>query len=377
MSEVNAEILVVGAGISALMFGSHVKQKITFLETNSYFGAKLKVSGGGKCNITNESVSLKNYFYDNNFTLKALNFFTCKDTLEFLKKHNVSAQIKTNGQYFCSSSKEVLNIFSKTTSHHNFFYNTKVLHVKTKNDEFIVKTDKNTFTCKKLIVASGGVSFASLGASDIGYKIAESFGHKVTKLSPALVGLTLQKEQFWMKSLSGISCLIEAKIGEQTYKENLLFSHKGISGPAILNASLRWEKGAISINFLPEFDFKTWDEKKQLTSILPLPKRFVKAYLKSEELSDKPLKDYSDKEKKIILKLKNYIFSPAGTFGFSKAEVTRGGVCMEEIDDVTFESKKQKNLYFIGEVLDVTGELGGYNIQWALSSAFSCAKNLI
>ena len=380
MSENYSDILVIGAGASALMFGANIKQSITFLEANSYFGAKLKVSGGGKCNITNKSISSKNYHGDEEFTFKTLSDFTAKDTLDFLKKYDVYPKIKNNNQYFCNSSKDVLNIFNKATSHHDFSYNTKVLSAEYKNDKFLIQTDKGIFACKKLVVASGGISFTNLGASDIGYKIAQNFGHTITKLSPALVGLTLQKKQFWMKDLSGVSCLVEISHKEHKYKENLLFSHKGISGPAVLNISLRWEKEAINIDFLPELNLdlnsKIWSEKRQLTSILTLPKRVTKEYLKSIELVDKPLKNYNHEEKQKVLKLKNYTFSPAGTFGFSKAEVTKGGVCTDEVDNITFESKKRKNLYFIGEVLNITGELGGYNIQWAFSSAMSCAKNL-
>lgn len=378
MDKIKAKTIVLGAGASGLMFGSCINERIVFLETNANFGAKLKISGGGKCNITNANVSPKNYLCsEDGFVKNALSNFTCRDTLAFLKKQNISPLKKEDGKFFLNSSREILDIFSKTTSQHKFFYNTKVIQIEHKNDKFFITTNKQIFICEKLIVACGGASFTTLGASEIGYKIAENFGLKVVKTAPALVGLTLQKEQFWMKNLSGVSCFVNVLIDGFNYKENLLFSHRGISGPAILNASLRWQKGEICIDFLPDFEFneKIWQDKKQLISILPLPKRVIKEYLKSENIEDKPANKITFDEKKNILKLKNYHFAPAGTFGYSKAEVTKGGVCVSEIDSVTFESKKCKNLYFLGEVLDVTGELGGYNIQWAFSSAVSCAKN--
>ena len=154
----------------------------------------------------------------------------------------------------------------------------------------------------------------------------------------------------------------------------MLFAHKGCSGPAILNASLYWHKGSITIDFLPNFELSKLSGNALLSSKLPAPKRFIKAFLKSINLEDKAISKLSKEDKEKLQIIKNYSFSPAGTFGYTKAEVTKGGVDTSEIDQNSFESLKQKDLYFIGEVLDVTGELGGYNFQWAFSSAYTCAK---
>lgn len=380
MSQTYNDIVVLGAGASGLLFGSFIKQNVTFIDSNSYFGAKIKISGGGKCNITNEKVDSTNYLDEENFSQNALSNFSSKDTLNFLAEYSVYPNIRDCGKYFCNSSSEILSIFHKTTSKHKFIYSTKVEDVIFKDNLFFIKTDKDTYSCKKLIVSSGGISFSALGASDIGYKIASSFNHSIVKVSPALVGLTLQKDQFWMKDLSGIAFNVKVKCNNYIYTDNILFSHRGISGPVILNTSLRWEKGAIEIDFLPKMQLqhnhKIWNDKKQLTSLVSLPKRFTKSFLKSIDIEDKPTREYNKEEKDKIAILKNYYLSPSGTFGFSKAEVSKGGIDTNEVDSVTFESKKQKNLYFIGEVLNVTGELGGFNIQWAFSSAVSCAKHI-
>ena len=235
----------------------------------------------------------------------------------------------------------------------------------------MIETDKGILAAKKLVVASGGMSFPRLGASAIAFEIAESFGHTVHPPKPALVGLTLQKEQFWMKALSGISLPVTIRVGAKKIAADMLFAHKGISGPAVLNASLYWEKGEIEIDFLPGFVINDtfWRLHKQLSTALPLPKRFTKAFLASVGMADKAVHTLSKEEKERITSLHGYRFAPAGNFGFSKAEVTKGGVVTDEIDPKTMMSRKCEGLYFLGEALNVTGELGGYNFQWAFSTA--------
>jgi predicted flavoprotein YhiN len=230
-------------------------------------------------------------------------------------------------------------MFRKLTTKTKFYMDTIVKDVKFKDDKFIIFTNHKTIEAKKLIVASGGLSYPSLGATDIGFKIAKKFGHNIITPNPALVGFTVQKEQFWFKELSGLSLdEVHIKVGDKICKGSLLFTHKGCSGPVILSTSLYWGKGQISIDFAPYKDSY-------------LPKRFKKAIQNSK------------------FNIHNYSFSPAGNFGYSKAEVTKGGVDTSEINVQNMESKLQNNLYFIGEVLNITGELGGYNFQWAFSSS--------
>jgi hypothetical protein len=243
---------------------------------------------------------------------------------------------------------------------------------------FIVTTDKAKFSASKVVVATGGASYKELGASNIGLKIAQSYGHTVVPFAPALVGLTLQPKEFWMKELSGISFPASIRIGQKVLDEDLLFAHKGISGPVVLSASLYWHRGEIAINFCPNVDLAALkNEKKLLSTALPLPKRFIKAFLDAIALEDKPCNRLNPEEYEKLAKLQSYTMAPSGTFGFTKAEVCRGGVACDELEIQTLQSVKIEGLYFIGETVDVTGELGGYNFQWAFSSAVVCAMSIV
>ena len=375
------DILFIGAGASALMAASHLQGRdVALIDTNAKIGAKILISGGGKCNLTNRFANTEHYLGDEAFIEKALRAYPASRTLAFVKEHRLSLEERAHGQLFCANSaKELVSIFGRLTSYCTFYFCTNVLGV-SKKSHFIIHTDKGDIEAKKLVIASGGLSYASIGASGIGYDIAKQFGHTIITPSPALVGLTLQKEQFWMKELSGIAFPAVLHVEGKRFSENLLFAHKGISGPAVLSASLYWKKGAISIDFVPHIQemnvlFKT-HAHKQITTALGLPKRFTKAFLDAHALDDKVLSQLTSSEKEIVLSLKNYTFSPAGNFGFTKAEVTRGGIDTSQIDAQTFESKLCQGLFAIGEVLDVTGELGGFNFQWAFASGLSCAASL-
>ncbi|MDX9744638.1 MAG: aminoacetone oxidase family FAD-binding enzyme [Arcobacteraceae bacterium] len=346
------DITIIGAGASGLMAASILQKqknlKICIIDKNPKIGSKIKVSGGGKCNITNKYLSSNFYLGDTTFIDNTFKKFDNNALLKFLKLYNLIPNLNekiVKGTYFCHSSDEVISLFSKLTSGCDFLLDNEVLDVNYLDSEYLIKTHKRTIKSKKLIIATGGISYPSLGATDIGYKIAQKFGHTLTTPNPALVGFTVQKEQFWFKELSGLSMDVRVKVEDKILEGSLLFTHKGCSGPVILSTSLYWKKGQISIDFAP-------------TKESYLPKRFKQA-----------IKD-------LDIDIHNYQFAPAGNFGFTKAEVTKGGVAIEEIDE-NFESKLQKDLYFIGEVLDVTGELGGYNFQWAFSSGYVCSQNLL
>jgi len=337
------DIAILGAGASGLMCASSLQHKKTcIIDKNNFIGSKIKVSGGTKCNITNKYLNSDKYLGDKNFIDTVFKTFNNDNLMKFLNKNKLFPKLNekiVKGAYFCKSSNDVIDMFKKLTSQTKYFLNTEVVDVKYENNYFKIVTNKQTIKANKLIVASGGLSFVTLGATDIGFKIAKSFGHNIVTLQPALVGFTVQKEQFWFKDLSGLSLEnVEIKVNNKICKGSLLFTHKGCSGPVILSTSLYWQKGQISINFLPHKDSY-------------LPKRFRQAI------------------KNIDIDLKNYCFAPAGNFGYTKAEVTKGGIDTNEINPTTMESKLQKDLYFVGEVLNVTGELGGYNFQWAFSSA--------
>jgi len=373
------DIAIIGAGASGLMLGSLLEgKKAVIFEGNSKPGAKILVSGGGKCNITNEWVEPIHYLGNPYFVTEVLKVFDQHDLLEWLRERGLVPVLRKNQQYFCpQSASQLLDILKVESRKQSLLLDQKVEDVVKKGDWFYLQTAKKRYKAKKVVIASGGLSFSLLGADDIGYRTAESVGHAVVRTAPALVGFTVQKEQFFFKSLSGISTEVEIRVGDHSCLGSMLFAHKGISGPAVLDASLYWEKGKIEIDFLPGwFPGEHQDSKKLVSSLLPMSKRVSKAFLEHLEIPDRPMNQLKVIEKEKLLGLKQYAFAPAGTFGYSKAEVTKGGVDTDEIDSKTMMSKKCEGLYFVGEVLDVTGRLGGYNFQWAFSSAAVCAKAL-
>ena len=377
--KLNYDILILGAGASGLMCAAQLVEttnfKIAIVEGNSRPALKLKASGGGKCNLTNVNVDTDHFLGDETLVRTALNVFPQKALLDYFHNSGLRPVIRKERYYFCpKSSDEVISILLGKSRGAELLLGTKILSV-SGNDPFKVTTDKGVFTAKKVVVATGGASYKELGASDIGLKIAQEYGIKTIPFSPALVGLTLQPKEFWMKELSGISFPARIRVGTKLLEEDLLFAHKGISGPVVLSASLYWFKGEIELDFCPDLDLqKLLSEKKLLSTALPLPKRFTKAFLDSIALEDKPCNRLNNEEREKLLQLQAYKMAPSGNFGLSKAEVCRGGVAHEEINVKTMESSKVKGLYFIGETVDVTGELGGYNFQWAFSSAVVCAS---
>ncbi|HAC70619.1 MAG TPA: aminoacetone oxidase family FAD-binding enzyme [Arcobacter skirrowii] len=375
------DIAIIGAGASGLMFASNLDKKkfknICLIDSNDKIGQKIKVSGGAKCNITNEFVSENNYLGDRDFAKDILKRFSKDDLLRFLNKNQLFPKINpkiVKGTYFCNSSQDVIDMFNLLTTHIKKFLSTKVLDI-SYNNFFTITTSKAIIEAKKVVVASGGLSYASLGASTIAFDIAKKFDHTIVDLNPALVGFTVQKEQFWFKDLSGLSIFVNIFVEDKKIEGNLLFAHKGFSGPAVLSSSLYWKKGKIAIDFLPNINIeKLLMGNKNISTALPLPKRFTQEFLKSINLDDKPCSKLDKEEIESLKILKKYSFAPAGNFGYTKAEVTKGGICTDEIDHKTFESLKQKDLYFIGECLDLTGELGGFNFQIVFSQAYLCAK---
>lgn len=375
------DVLILGAGAGGLMCASNLDEKLSvaIVDVNSKIAQKLKISGGGKCNITNTQLSRDNYDGDKEFIFNVFEAFSRDDLLEYLHENALEPVVRKKRYYFCKdSSDEIISLFKKKIKNVNLFLNSEILWVKKEGDIFEVKSLKELFRAKKVVVATGGKSYQSLGASDIGLEIAKSFSIKVKEFTPALVGLTVQKEQFWMKELSGLSCPVAIKVDGKILKEELLFAHKGISGPAVLSASLYWQKGNIAIDFLPDENILELikGSKKQLSSVIPLPKRLSKAILEALHIEDIECKKVTNEIKEKLARIHNYEFAPAGNFGFSKAEVCRGGVLSEELNPYSMEALDVKGLYFIGEVVDVTGELGGYNFQWAFSSGYVCAKGI-
>ena len=374
------DVLILGAGAGGLMCAGNLPKsmRVGIIDGNAKPARKLKISGGGKCNITNSCVGVENFDGDSQLIANVLKKFSKERLLDFLTRNRVDLELRKGRYYFCKESSDaIINLLLREAKNAEMLLGEKILFVKKEKNGFVVKTDKGMREAKRVVVATGGASFKKLGASDVGLQIAKSFGIEVKEFTPALVGLTVQKEQFWMKELSGLSCLVTIKVADKMLREEMLFTHKGISGPAVLSASLYWKKGVISIDFLPEnsiVSLVNQGGKKLLSSALPLPKRLAKALLKAIDVEDSVCMKIQKASLEKLKKIHNYTFSPAGNFGFEKAEVSRGGVEAEALEANSLEAKAIQGIYFIGEVVDVTGELGGYNLQWAFSSAYVCAK---
>ncbi|MCQ8889543.1 NAD(P)/FAD-dependent oxidoreductase [Pseudoalteromonas carrageenovora] len=388
------DVIVIGAGAAGLMSAAQAGYRgrsVTVLDMGKKPGRKILISGGGRCNFTNENASPENYLCGNpHFVKSCLSRFTQHDFVELVDRHGLAYHHKTLGQLFCdNSAQDIVDILLTECEWAgvNIKLRSEVLSVSKTESGYSVATEQETLTCESLVIASGGLTMPKLGASPIGYKIAEQFGLKVLPTMAALVPFTLHqhdKERF--EGLSGISIPCEVSSEDGTvFKENILFTHRGLSGPAILQISSFWRAGqAVTINLLPEIDLRQqladWREaqaQKSLKNSLAtiLPKRFIEILHESKAIPDCNINQLTHAQ---IDELVNYIHAwkikPNGTEGYRTAEVTLGGVDTDELSSKTFEAKKAKGLYFIGEVTDVTGWLGGYNFQYAWSCGFACGQ---
>lgn len=378
----NYDVIIIGAGAAGLMAAnSSAKRgrKVLLLESTDKIGEKIRISGGGRCNFTNINASPANYISQNpHFIKSALARYTQHDFIKLVESYKIAYHEKTLGQLFCdASSTQIINMLVNECKTYGaeILLNTKVLNI-TKSDNFNLSTNNGEFHSTSLIIATGGLSIPKIGASDFGYKIAKQFDLNIITLKPALVPLTVQEETLeFCKNLSGISIDSIVSYKETKFRENILFTHRGLSGPAILQISSYLEDSDrdIQINLLPDQDMHNLfidnkNNKILLNNFLKdyLPKRFV-----DNNFDGKRLIDYKAKELELIAQqLHKFKIKTNGTEGYAKAEVTVGGVNTKELSSKTMESLKVPNLYFIGEVVDITGWLGGYNFQWAWSSGY-------
>lgn len=388
------DVVIIGAGAAGLMCAAQAGYRgrsVTVVDMGKKAGRKILISGGGRCNFTNVNASPENYLCSNpHFVKSCLSRYTQHDFIELVERHGLAYHHKTLGQLFCdNNAQDIVDILMTECEWAgvNIALRSEVYQVEKTELGFIVKTNVETYQCESLVVASGGLTMPKLGASPIGYKIAEQFGLTLLPTTAALVPFTLHqhdKERF--EALSGISipCVVSAENGTQ-FKENILFTHRGLSGPAILQISSYWQAGqAISINLLPEIELahelheqrKTSGQKslKNMLGVL-LPKRFIDVLVNANEIPDKPINQLTHSEiDKIAHFVHNWQIKPNGTEGYRTAEVTLGGVHSDELSSKTFAAKKVPGLYFIGEVTEVTGWLGGYNFQFAWSSGWACGQ---
>ena len=390
------DILIIGAGAAGLMCAAtagYKGKKVVVVDMGKKPGRKILISGGGRCNFTNENARAEHYICDNpHFAKSALSRYSAQDFIELVERHGVNYHHKTLGQLFCDdSAKDIVNVLMTECDWAgvDVRLRNEVIAVSKTASGYQVKTTSETYTCTSLVVASGGLTMPKLGASPIGYKIAEQFGLNILPTTPALVPFTLHdhdKSRF--DGLSGISIPTEVFSDDgTTFKENILFTHRGLSGPAILQISSFWRAGqAVTINLLPEksldvliSDWRVNQGQKSLKNQLStiLPKRFIESLITSNDIPDKNINQLDHAE---IVALSQYIHAwqikPNGTEGYRTAEVTLGGVNTDELSSKTFEAKKSAGLYFIGEVIDVTGWLGGYNFQFAWASGLACGQSM-
>jgi predicted Rossmann fold flavoprotein len=382
-------VIIIGAGAAGLMCAIASGKRgrpVIILDHASKIGQKILVSGGGRCNFTNLNIQAENYLSANpHFCKSALARFTPHDFIALVKKHRISYCDKEDGQMFCNgSSRQIVDMLRDECNSVGvkMRLNCKIQEI-TKNGRFIVKTNSGAIESESLVVATGGLSYPNLGATDIGHRIAAQFGLRIIPPKPALVPFTFSRgdrEKFG--ELSGISLEAAVNCRGHEFRGEVLFTHKGLSGPAILQASSYWEHGEeILVNLLPHNDahsifLSNRQSRMEMKNVLSryLPRRFAHIWCEFY-FPSRPLCQYNDKELiDASHLLQRWIIKPAGTEGYGTAEVTRGGVDTDELSSKTMEAKKVTSLYFIGEVVDVTGHLGGYNLHWAWASGWTAGQ---
>lgn len=395
----NYDAVIVGGGACGLMCAvqaGFLGKRTLILEKNTHVGAKILISGGGRCNYTNLYTEPKNFISANpHFIKSALSQWTVDDSVSFFETYGITGQEKTLGQLFPTSNKakDVVNIFTDLCEQldQTIFLDSDVKSVQQTENGFEIGFQKSgktqTVSAKSVVMASGGLPIAKMGATDFSLKVAQQFGLKIEKTAPALVPLTVTgKDEAFFAGLSGNSIFAKVILPNISFEENILFTHWGLSGPAILQISSYWKPGdRIFIDLLPQQNIVALIEeersnngKKQLSTFLSTfyTRKFVDA-IADFIPTNKNLASLS-KDDFIVIDdfIHHFKVKPAGDKGYDKAEVMRGGVSTDELSSKTLEAKKVPGLYFGGECVDVTGWLGGYNFQWAWASGFVIAQHI-
>ncbi len=389
---IDFDVIVIGAGAAGMMCAIEAgkrKKKVLILEKTNRPGKKILMSGGGRCNFTNMYATPENYISNNpHFCKSALSRYTPWHFIEMVKKHGIAFHEKKLGQLFCDGkSQEIVDMLLAECAHEKvkIYLEQQITDIQTTNEGFIVTSHGKKLKTHSLVIATGGLSIPTLGSSPFGYKIAEEFGLKVYPTKAGLVPITLHphdKEKF--AELSGIA--IEARVGceSQYFDENILFTHRGLSGPAILQISSFWHSETdIHIQLLPNQNWlaildaaKKQSPEVLLKNILSdyFPKKMISQFF-PENIIQMPMKQLEIKEMhEVTQMIEQWRLKPAGTEGYRTAEVTLGGVDCNELSSQSMEAKKIPGLYFIGEVIDVTGWLGGFNFQWAWASGWAAGQ---
>ncbi|MEN9657812.1 MAG: hypothetical protein RL571_1277 [Pseudomonadota bacterium] len=383
------DVIVIGAGAAGMMCAATAGQRgrsVVLIDHAVKLAEKIRISGGGRCNFTNLNTLASCYQSANpHFVKSALKQYSQFDFIKMVEAHGLGYHEKTLGQLFCDQgSQAIIDMLKAEVDQGEVMWrmDTGIVSIEKNANGFEVVTSRETWQCSSLVVACGGLSIPPIGATGLGFDIAKQFDIPVLPLAAALVPLTFQPQDLWA-DLAGVA--VEDAVvscGDLQFREAILLTHKGLSGPAILQISSYWRAGdSLAIDLLPDVDFAAlWagaNRDALITTILAelLPKRLVQAWL-AQWGEIKPLKQYSVKELAVIEEsFHRWLIIPSGSVGYKKAEVTRGGVDTQALSSKTMEARHVAGLFFIGEVVDVTGWLGGYNFQWAWSSGYVAGLN--
>lgn len=390
------DAIVLGAGGAGLMCAAAAGQRgrrVLVIDHVGEPGRKIIISGGGRCNFTNTGTNADAYLSENpHFAKSALRRYSPKDFIKLVDKHQIAWHEKTLGQLFCDgSAKQIVRLLLDEcpAEQVSFQFGQPVSGVAYRDQQYEVMVDGMVFRAPNLVIATGGPSIPKMGATGFAYELAEKFGLPVISPRPALVPLTLEKESNLFAGLAGVAAPVQAVVNKTAFREAALFTHRGLSGPAILQVSSYWAAGMpVTINFCPDADTdwlylaKREHPRQTPFSLLTamLPKRLVSVLLEQMELGSSARRELANIPDKVLrqagARLVRWPFFPNGTEGFAKAEVTAGGIDTEALSSKTMMAKKQPGLYVIGEAVDVTGWLGGYNFQWAWASGWVAGQSL-
>jgi len=391
------DVVIVGAGAAGLFCAGVAGQlglKVLLLDHSEKVAEKIRISGGGRCNFTNRDATPANFVSANpHFCRSALSRYTPQDFIALVKQHGIAHHEKHKGQLFCDhSADDIIQMLLRECAAGGVTHwqPCKVASIRTTAGGYQIDSDRGPIQTRAVVVATGGLSIPKIGATDFGHRVAQQFGLRLTELRPALVPLTFDGDA-WARyaQLAGLSLPVAIETGEKKAKtlflEDLLFTHRGLSGPAVLQISSFWREGTpIRLNLAPQVDLPQLlkDAKARSRKLIAnelagqLPARLADAWVQQDPAWQRPVSDAPDKALSALAeRLASWELTPTGTEGYRKAEVTLGGVDTRDLSSQTLESK-QHGLYFIGEVVDVTGWLGGYNFQWAWASGFACAQAL-
>jgi predicted Rossmann fold flavoprotein len=386
------DVIVIGAGAAGMMCAAQAGQRgrrVLLIDHYPKLGEKIRISGGGRCNFTNINAGPDNFLSQNpDFCRSALARYTPRDFITLVERHGIAYHEKKLGQLFCDDSAQAIIAMLRgecDAGNVEWRMPCSIDGVARDGDGFAVATSRGSATCASLVVATGGLTVPKIGATPFAYRVAEQFGVAVVPPRPALVPLAFAPDALARYGdLAGVSMDVAIRCGDGRFRENLLFTHRGLSGPAILQISSYWDgKAALHIDLMPDADASPWLRASQrsaqrLDTLLAerWPKRFAQQWTAAHDAA-KPLREIADARlAELAAAIHDWAVTPSGTLGYQKAEVTLGGVDTRQLSSRTMQAQRVPGLHFIGEAVDVTGWLGGYNFQWAWASGYAAGQSV-